>query len=144
MNQHVKDNSQRRRAMVESLLVKCGESDLKVPVEDRIINTAVYIQLRELISGHHVVSEDNLIWGNIESTVGDTFKSNLYMLTNGNLSKAEFHTALLVKCGIKPSEICVLLGRTKGAISCRRETISRKIFGFNIGARALDAVIRML
>ena len=55
------------------------------------------------------------------------FKENLLLLTLGKMTTAELRTALLIKIGIKPSEMIILLGKSNGAIISRRESLCLKV-----------------
>ncbi len=72
------------------------------------------------------------------------FKENLNLLTLGKLNVADFQTALLIKCGIKPVEMEILLGRTHGALVSRRQTLGLKVFDEKTSIKIIDGIIRLL
>lgn len=78
----------------------------------------------------------------LESSPG--FKTNLTLLTLGKLTTLDLHTALLIKCGIKPSQMTILLGRSNGAIISRRETLCLKVLDQKMGVKVIDHIIRLL
>ena len=52
--------------------------------------------------------------------------------------------ALLIRCGLKPTEVAILLGRSKGALSSRRGYICEMIFGEKLGVKVMDDIIWLL
>ena len=72
------------------------------------------------------------------------FKSNLHLLTGGKLSVQDYRLALLIKCGVTPTQLISLLGRTKGTISYRRETLCYRVFEEKLGSKVIDGIIRLL
>ncbi len=60
------------------------------------------------------------------------------------MKASEFHLALLIKCGITPTKIATLVGRTKATIAYRRETLGFKFFDQKLGLSAIDDIIRLL
>jgi hypothetical protein len=72
------------------------------------------------------------------------FRQRLQLLTDDNLTDADLQIVLLLKCGVSPSGMAVLLNKTKGAISSRRRTLSLKIFGENMGNAVIDSVMQQL
>lgn len=112
-----------------------------------ILNSEIYRQIKKHIDDKVKLEDDDKLWEELEKVVlneSREFASRLRLLTGGNLKGGEYHTALLVKCGINPTDMTVLLGRTKGTISHRRESIGMKIYGENIGIKTIDNIIRLL
>ena len=72
------------------------------------------------------------------------FKENLLLLTLGKMTTAELRTALLIKIGIKPSEMIILLGKSNGAIISRRESLCLKVLDKKMGVKVIDGIIRLL
>lgn len=112
-----------------------------------ILKSSVYQKIKEKAANDEIIPEDDSLWTELEKTIlksSPRFKQNLTLLSMGSLSLLELHTAYLVKCGFRPSEMEVVLGRTHGAIVSRRQSICEKILGENMGLRIGDAVIRLM
>lgn len=112
-----------------------------------IIQSSVYQKIKEKAANDEIIPEDDSLWTELEKTIlksSPRFKQNLTLLSMGNLSLLELHTAYLIKCGLRPSEMEVVLGRTHGAIVSRRQSICEKILGENKGLRIGDAIIRLM
>lgn len=116
-------------------------------VSPLIMESAAYQKIQEHIHEAKIIKDNDPLWGEIEQAVIDSspkFKSNLRLLTSGNLTTIDLHTALLIKCGIKPAKMTLLLGRSHGAIVSRRETLCVKILGEKKGTKVIDGIIRLL
>lgn len=88
-----------------------------------------------------------MLWRKLEESVIDSsreFKYRLNLLTGGKIKTQDYHVALLIKCGISPTNISILIGRAKGTVSYRREALCEKVFGEKYGVKVIDDVIRLL
>ncbi len=112
-----------------------------------ILDSDVYNKLLEHIKDEKIISHDDTFWKELEETIiksSPDFKNNLQLLVQSHLTTIDYHTALLIKCHIQPSQMAILLGRTRSAIVSRRATLSIKIFGEKIGTKVIDHIIRLL
>ena len=66
------------------------------------------------------------------------------ILTHNKMTRLELHTALLTKCGFKPSDMNILLGRSNGAIISRKKTLGAKVLGRKESVTVISAIIRRL
>jgi hypothetical protein len=136
------------RLQLRNKFIELVKSD-KQPktVDSAIICSEAFAELRKFIDSEKSIKDDDELWGKIEATVlgcAPNFKTNLHLLTGGKLSRSDYRTALLIRCGITPSEMAILLGRSKGAISSRREYLGYKIFDEKLGTKLIDDIIRLL
>jgi hypothetical protein len=136
------------RLQLRNKFIELVKSD-KQPktVDAAIICSESFAELRNFIEHEKSIKDDDELWGKIEATVlgcAPNFKTNLQLLTGGKLSRSDYRTALLIRCGITPSEMAILLGRSKGAISSRREYLGYKIFDEKLGTKLIDDIIRLL
>lgn len=144
-SEDIKENL--REQLREKLLSLYNTSQQHKEINPDILSSNAYHRLREMIFNNETIKDNDEIWNELESVIihlSPTFKSNLILLTGGRVSKEEFRTALLIKCGIKPVQISILLGRGRGTIVSRREDICRKIFDEKLGAKIADGIIRLL
>ena len=104
-----------------------------------------------------VVLNSNLIWEgkHIDDETFDELKrtvlqaspkfiDNLKILTQNKLTEVDLQTALLIKCGFRPSEMTVLFARSNGAIIYRRNTLATKVFGHTESVDVVNGIIRLL
>ena len=116
-------------------------------VSTGILQSEAYLSLQAFISEDKVIPEQSPLWKKLEIAVIDSspnFKSNLHLLTGGKLSAQDYRLALLIKCGVTPTQLISLLGRTKGTISYRRETLCYRVFEEKLGSKVIDGIIRLL
>lgn len=121
-----------------------GDSKI-VPIE--IQNSDAYQNLLGVISDGRELRESDPLWDELEKAVtkcSPKFKANLQLLVGGKMNSFDLHTALLIKCGVTPTNMAILLNRTKGTISSRRESLSLRIFGEKKGSKVIDGIIRLL
>ncbi|MDE6553235.1 MAG: hypothetical protein K2K98_09810 [Muribaculaceae bacterium] len=112
-----------------------------------ILQSDAYLSLQAFISEDKVIPAQSSLWKKLESAVTESspnFKSNLHLLTGGSLSVQDYRLALLIKCGVTPTQLISLLGRTKGTISYRRETLCYRVFEEKLGSKVIDGIIRLL
>lgn len=131
----------------EKLLALQSESTAPVTIHPDILSSGPYLRMQELISSQRGISDTDSLWLELEETVVATspsFKNNLKLLSGGKLTSNDLRTALLIRCGITPSQMAILLNRSKGAIVSRRDALSMRIFDRKLGTKTTDSIIRLL
>lgn len=111
------------------------------------LSSVVYSSIQNYILNEKIISDKNSLWDEIEETViksSPNFKYRLQLLIGENLKAADYHLALLIKCGVTPTQMSRLIGRAKATISYRRDALCVKIFGEKLGVKAIDDIIRLL
>ena len=99
--------------------------------------------LQERIEKCKIIQDSDQLWDETEKVVtlcSPDFRKKLNLLTSGHLTVIDYHTALLLKCGIKPSQMAILVGRSQGTIVSRRETLGRKILGEKMGLAIVETL----
>lgn len=124
------------KADINTLRTKLGEELLMIINENKSIKTPsaieesdVYKTISQYIQGKQVIPEEHKLWSEIENVViksSPDFKYRLQLLVGDELKKSDLQMALLIKCGIKPTNISILVGRAKATIAYRRETLGTK------------------
>lgn len=133
-----------REKLREELFLISSNSNKKYIVPQEIIESATYLKLQEYIKSNRIISEDDSFWDDLERIVikcSPRFKNRLQLLIGGNISAADYHIALLIKCGISPSHMAILIGRTKATISFRRNNLALKVFDKKIDTKTIDNII---
>lgn len=147
-NNSARTNIQELRDQLKAELLNLQHntnSSPNIPME--MLSSETYIKLKSYIKGEKVINESNTLWDELDIMVNNYFPNFQYrmqLLCGGNLKTADYHIALLIKCGITPTQMSFLMGRTKGTISYRREALSIKIFGQKLGVRTIDNIIKAL
>ena len=119
----------------------------KYRVSSIILTSKAYAQLQELTKTQSILKDTDSLWKELEDIVLEAhpkFLENLNILTSGKIRTVELQTALLVKCGIRPSQMMVLLGKSNGTINSRRETLGTKVFDKKVSVKEIENLIRFL
>lgn len=141
------ENEQELREKLKNKLLSIYHENIDVPLSKTILESEVYNKLLGFIKDERIISYDDILWKELEETVirsSPDFKYNLHLLVQSHMTTIDFHTALLIKCHVQPSQMATLLGRSKSAIVSRRDTLSLKIFGEKLGTKVIDHIIRLL
>jgi len=136
-----------RERLKDKLMQLYHEADKTTAISTSILKSEAYKNLQKHINNNEMIKDDAQLWDELERTVlsvSPNFKENLELLTMGRLTMPELHTALLIKCGIKPSQMTTLLGRTNGALISRRQILCKKAFDQKMGTKVIDSIIRLL
>lgn len=117
------------------------------PVSPVILRSKAYAALQEMIARKTNIQESDPLWNELEKAVLESsprFKENLDLLTSGKTTLYDWHTALLIKCGVQPLQMAMLFNRAKGTIVSRRDSLCKKMFDKKMGTKMTDAIIRLL
>ena len=135
------DLRQRLRRELMDLYESSGHRKIPQP----ILESDVYSEIQSLLMVDSSIKGE--LWNELERVVSEAspnFNRNLELLAQTGLTKADRQTALLIKCGFRPSEMKVLLGVTNGAVVSRRNTLGRKLIGRKENADVVTGIIRLL
>ena len=134
------------RIMLQQALMSSA-SDNRSAIPSAILESEVYEDIQRNIRDGSIINESSPIWNELEKTVTQVspkFKSNLYVLAGGDLKPSDLQMALLIKCGVSPANIALLVGRSKSTITFRRKDMGKKFFDREMDANAVDELIRLL
>lgn len=133
------------REKLRDELMALYEQSKSQKVSPIILNSNIYFQITGLISeGKHI---DDGTFDELKRTVlqaSPKFIDNLKILTQNKLTELDLQTALLIKCGFRPSEMTILFARSNGAIIYRRNTLATKVFGHTESVDVVNGIIRLL
>lgn len=135
------------RSNLKAELQRLHDTHSNAPVSPIIIASKAYEELHTRIHSEEPMPDNDALWTALEQIVlkvSPRFKKNLVLLTGGRLSRIDYHTALLIKCGCKPGEIAILLRRGKSSIVSRRKTLSFKTFDELLPTDSIDTILRLL
>lgn len=133
------------REKLRDELMALYEQSKSQKVSPIILNSKIYFQICGMISERQRIDEET--FDKLKRTVLETspkFIDNLKILTQNRLTEVDLQTALLIKCGFKPSEMTVLFARSNGAIIYRRNTLATKVFGHTESVDVVNGIIRLL
>lgn len=112
-----------------------------------ILESEAYEALQQNIRNGSIISESSPLWEELENTVlqsNPKFKRSLYVLAGGDLKPSDLHIALLVKCGVSPANMALLVGRSKSTITFRRKEMGKKFFDQDLDANSVDSLICLI
>lgn len=118
-----------------------------IPLPLNLINSESYAVLLNHAKNGTIIHDSSELWKKLYDLIlqdSPDFETNLRLLMGGNIKHHELQTIILIRCGITPSQMAPMLGKAKGSISSRRESLSFKIFGEKTNQKNIDAVIRSL
>lgn len=112
-----------------------------------MVNSKPFKSLLNYVEDKKFISDSNPIWKDLYDLILQnypSFEANLYLLMGSHLKQHELQTIILIKCRITPSQMTYLLGKAKGSISSRRESLSIKILGERVNQKTIDILIDSL
>lgn len=124
-----------------------SESARRTPINPIILNSEVYRTINNCILNNKTIPENSSIWTDLEQTIiscSPLFKERLQLLVGQDLKPHDYQVVLLIRCGITPTQMTILLGRTKGTISYRRKHVCEMVLGEKIGSQFIDDIIRYI
>lgn len=136
-----------RERLKRELMELQANSNRQPGIASLLLLSKAYATLQDFIREEKVIVESSGLWAELEQAVVATspdFRYRLQLLIGGNLKASDYHMALLIKCGVTPTQMTKLVGKAKGTISYRREALCIKIFGEKKGVKIVDDVIRLL
>lgn len=143
----ISDTERLRSELRTELMDILTDNDNPSAVAPEILESGAYRHLCRYLDQGKILSDTDILWGELEKVVlksSPDFKRRLNLLTGGSLKHSDFNIALLVKCGLSPTKVSILVGRTKGAISYRRKSLGLRIMGKDLGLDIIDKIIRLL
>ena len=135
------------RARLREELLLIIENQQSIDVPKSIEESDVFRILNQYIKEGKIITNEDSLWNDIENAVlkcSPDFKYRLQLLVGGVLKPSDMHLALLIKCGIRPTDIAILVGRAKATIAYRRESLGMKVFDRKIDIATIDKIIHSL
>lgn len=136
-----------KRRLQEQINHLMSESARRTPINPIILNSEVYRTINNCILNNKTIPENSSIWTDLEQTIiscSPLFKEHLQLLVGQDLKPHDYQVVLLIRCGITPTQMTILLGRTKGTISYRRKHVCEMVLGEKIGSQFVDDIIRYI
>lgn len=136
-----------REKLQKEILSRCQNSE-NLTITSDLIKTGIYKELcRMSKENKHIRNSDYALWEGLKKTINDyapQFRYKLELLTNNKITEEEFHTCLLVKLGLTPTQLSTLLLKAKSTISSRRVRLGQKMFEKKFSSEFIDDVIKSL
>lgn len=116
-------------------------------IPEKISQSMAYSRLRDLIESKGSIKAKDGLWEELEKAVledSPLFIKKLSILLGGKIKPSDKYMALLIKCGVTPTEMTSLLNKEKGTISYRRTSLGLKGFDIKMSVKTVDKLIRLL
>ena len=136
-----------RRRLIDELTAVCDSKKKRLPLSPEIGNSRAYAQLQEHIKEKRMIPEASPLWGELHSVIieaSPNFDRRLQLLAPGKIKTDAYRIMLLIKCGVTPTQLCVLIGRAKGTLSTRRRILGLKFTDNEISPTMFDNLIYAL
>lgn len=131
----------------EKLLTDFKEGKLHNDLSNSFIHSDAFAKMTRMLETHKIIQTHSNLWEemrNFINTDSPDFFKHLKLIASSKLSRDELNTLTLIKCGASPTSMSLLLGKSIGAISSRRQRLCIKIFGTSLGNTEFDSLIRNL
>ena len=112
-----------------------------------ITESETYGKLRGYLNRGEELPSGAPLWEELTELTNEIwpdFHDKLRLLIGSKINENDYHLCLLIRLGVSPTEIGVLLRRTKGTISSRRARLCKEILGENAGANRFDIIVLSL
>ncbi len=136
-----KEHGEDLKAKIRAVYDACEGN---VPVEALILESEVYSEIKKMITNNGCMTE--ALWVKLHAMINSTsplFFSRLEMLSGG-MDDNETRIAMLLKCGIRPTDISSLMCKGAGAITYHRKKLCKKLFGEEESLQYFDSILRIL
>lgn len=136
-----------RRQLIDELTAVCDSKKKRLPLSSEIGNSRAYAELQEHIKEKRAIPDTSPLWGELHSVIieaSPNFDRRLQLLSPGKIKTDAYRIMLLIKCGVTPTQLCVLIGRAKGTLSTRRRILGLKFTDNEISPTMFDNLIYAL
>lgn len=126
-------------------LLDKAPNGIEIPVG--VYDSSIYSRIRQDIADKKLIQENDVAWQKLEELICQCYpmyKMRLNNLGGRRLNKTELHILMMVKIGITPTDMSILLGRSKSTISYNRHSIAKKLFGEKMEIEKIDRLIRIM
>lgn len=133
------------RKRLHQELMELYKQSAKQSVPDEILTSDVYSRILLNIKNKTCI-EDQMFdeLKQVVLSVSPQFVNNLMILTKGKLTTDELYLSLLIKCGVRSSDLTVLFGLSNGAIISRKRILGAKALDRQESTTVITSIIRML
>ena len=136
-----------RRQLIDELTAVCDSKKKRLPLSPEIRNSRAYEELQEHIVEKRMIPDGSPLWGELHSVIieaSPNFDRRLQLLSQNKIKTDAYRIMLLIKCGVTPTQLCVLIGRAKGTLSTRRRILGLKFTDNEISPTMFDNLVYAL
>lgn len=128
-------------------LDKLHDENFSHIVPSEILESKAYQDIIQRARKEVPVSDSDRVWSSLAKDVlraYPEFKGRLQLLIGDKLKNSDFNLVLLIKCGISPTDMSTVMGRSKSTISYRRKVLGEKAFGKDLPPSDIDKLIKLI
>ncbi len=136
-----------RERLIANLFGILNKSPEHQPVPEGITDSDAYCELMACLAREQIIVDNNPLWNELESvlmSVYKNFKKRFLILVGSKPKILDYHIAILIKCGLTPSDMSILVPLSKGGLSSRRIRLGMKLFGKKLPTDTVDKLIQLL
>ncbi len=136
-----------RRQLIVEMTAVCDSKKKRLPLSPEIGNSRAYAELQEYIKEKRAIPDASPLWGELHSVIieaSPNFDRRLQLLSPGKIKTDAYRIMLLIKCGVTPTQLCVLIGRAKGTLSTRRRILGLRFTDSEISPTMFDNLVYAL
>ena len=140
------ENDDARTALINKVLSRTDDATLDAVLDD-MIDTDARKSLHRLIKNDSNLTDNSPLWQEMEKVISDkspTFFLNLDLLSSYRLTELEKKMAILMRMGISHADLPVLIARTRGAVTSRKNTLSTRLLNQTLSFQQLRRVLIQL
>lgn len=142
-----KDKEKIRLDIMERLMEKAQENPRTFNPPFSLCNSEPYRKLRVCIEDKKALPGDASFWDQLCNEISlhyPSFTDTFLILCDDNISVRNLRLMMLIKCGITPSQSCILLSREKGTVSYHRKQLRDTLFGDGVNLKDMDKLIHCM
>lgn len=136
-----------RDRLVNELSTLCRSRKNRQPLSPLIAESEAYAALQDYIRDESTIPDSSPVWDELRKAISKAspdFEERVRLLSGGRPKDLGYRLMLLIKCGVTPSQLCFLVGRTKGSLSYQRRMLGLQWLDREIDPRMIDNLIYSL
>ena len=141
------NTSETRRQLLDEIEKRIGETLGQNLNDDSARFLSMREKLENLLSDERTLHANDPLWDEIEKTISShssSFKRNLIILTNNQMTQSEYEFALLFKLGLRIKDIAALLSIEASSIQSRKNSLINKILNGTNHKIKINHLIKVL
>ena len=136
-----------RDRLANELSTLCRSRKNRQPLSPLIAESEAYAALQDYIREENTIPDSSPLWDELRKAISKAspdFDERVRLLSGGRPKDLGYRLMLLIKCGVTPTQLCFLVGKTKGTLSYQRRMFGLQWLDREIDPRMIDNLIYSL
>lgn len=136
-----------RDRLANELSTLCRSRKNRPPLSPLIAESEAYAALQNYIRTESTIPDSSPLWDGLRKAISKAspdFDERVRLLSGGRPKDLGYRLMLLIKCGVTPTQLCFLVGKTKGTLSYQRRMLGLQWLDREIDPRMIDNLIYSL